>query len=468
MQKKIIFILLISLTYLCSLSIFASEKRIALVIGNSEYKNMSPLRNPTNDASDISKKLLSFGFQVDTLLNVNYKQMKQAITRFGKKLRQENTVGLFFFAGHGLQVNNFNYLVPIGAGIEDEADVEFEAINANRVLSKMTLAGNRLNLMILDACRNNPLSRGFRSASRGLSLMKPASGSLILYATEPGSVAADGIGKNGLFTEKLLDSMDKNGLKIEEVFKQTAIRVSEASGKKQIPWAEGIILGDFYFNKNKSFPVNINPSKSKLNKNLISKETKVQPYTTENLFWSSLGKSPNIDDYKSYLEIYPRGHFSNLAKSKIKQLSKANSLHKLTTVKNTASQDPSIKKAPIPKLEQTSLNTNWSERRGSNEGYRKVKNNEGKIKLIYSGAGSELSQLSVYKEIPIDKLEGYLLKTDIEISDRDKNGFQGVKLSLFNKNKQAVADFAWSADKYFSLLETGKVFIIKQNINNET
>ncbi len=234
---------------LCIQSALASQKRIALVIGNSNYKE-APLKNPVNDAIDMAAKLKSYGFEVEKLTNATKRNMKQAVSRFSRKLNQKDTVGLFFFAGHGLQVNNYNYLLPIDSEINNEADVEYEAINASRILDQMALADNGLNLMILDACRNNPFSRSFRSANRGLTLMRPASGSMILYATEPGKVAADGSGRNGLFTEKLLQNMDKSGLKVEDVFKQTAIEVKNTSSKKQIPWSEGIIFGNFYFNGN--------------------------------------------------------------------------------------------------------------------------------------------------------------------------------------------------------------------------
>ncbi|MFK5984652.1 MAG: DUF4823 domain-containing protein, partial [Pseudomonadota bacterium] len=246
----------------------------------------------------------------------NHKKMKQAIRRFGKELNNKNSVGLFFFAGHGLQINNSNYLLPIGAEIEDEADVEFEAINASRVLSKMSLADNGLNLMILDACRNNPFSRGFRSSSRGLTFMRPASGSLILYATEPGNVAADGSGRNGLFTEKLLASMDTKGLNVEEMFKQTAIEVSKASEKKQVPWSEGVILGNFYFNGN-VFNNTIAPAAKLQEINQVANFMGSQ----ENIFWSSVDKNPSIDAYNIYLEQYPKGHYKSLALIKIRQLS---------------------------------------------------------------------------------------------------------------------------------------------------
>lgn len=225
------------------------DKRFALVIGNSNYKNL-PLANPVNDASDITAKLSTYGFNVEKIINADERQMKTAINRFGKNLQKNNSVGLFYFAGHGIQVDGYNYLIPLNANIENEADVEYEAVNANRILSKMSLAGNGLNIVILDACRNNPYARSFRGSNNGLARLEAPTGSLILYATSPGKVAIDGKGRNGLFTKNLLENMDRGNLKIEEIFKQTAIAVSKASSQKQVPYFEGVILSDFYFKRN--------------------------------------------------------------------------------------------------------------------------------------------------------------------------------------------------------------------------
>ena len=336
-RNNLIFLLIVLLNFQ---SAIAAQKRIALVIGNSDYK-VAPLKNSVNDATDISKQLKKLGFEVDTLLNVTYKQMILGINRFGKSLNQNNTVGLFFFAGHGLQINNNNFLLPLGAVIEDETDVEFEAINAARVLAKMSFNESGLNIMILDACRNNPFSRSFRSASRGLTLMRPPSGSLILYATEPGKVAADGSGRNGLFTEKLLANINTKGIKVEEMFKQTTIEVSRVSNKKQIPWSEGVILGDFYFNANDSLSQD-SPPKIVQDKNI--------PGSQENIFWNSVDKNPSLEAYSIYLQQYPDGHYKKLALIKIKQLP--------TTTTTTSSPNPVRVKETTKLSDKEQLNLN--------------------------------------------------------------------------------------------------------------
>ncbi len=235
--------LLIFLTPTTSLS--APDRRTALVIGNGAYKS-SPLRNPVNDATDIANAIRNLGFSVILKTNANQRTMEDSIRDFGKKLRLGG-VGLFYFAGHGLQVEGRNYLIPINANIETESDVRYEAVDAGRVLGKMEDAGNNLNLVILDACRDNPFARSFRTSSQGLAQMDAPKGSLIAYATAPGSVAADGEGRNGIYTKYLLKYISNPNLKVEEVLKQVRLGVINETDEKQIPWESSSLTGDFYF-----------------------------------------------------------------------------------------------------------------------------------------------------------------------------------------------------------------------------
>jgi cyclophilin family peptidyl-prolyl cis-trans isomerase len=233
------------LTLACNSAAIASQ-RIALVIGNSAYP-AGRLKNPVNDAADIAQSLSNKGFEVTKILNADKRQLKGAINQFTQKINTRNTVGLFYFAGHGMEIDGQNYLIPVDADIQSGADVEYEAVNAGRLLSGMREAGNGLNLVILDACRNNPYLRSSRSATRGLTRMSPPSGALVLYATEPGRVAEDGEGRNGTFTRYLLEAMEQPGITVEQAFKRTAINVRNATDARQTPWVEGVILGDFYF-----------------------------------------------------------------------------------------------------------------------------------------------------------------------------------------------------------------------------
>ena len=217
----------------------------ALVIGNSAY-DTAPLRNPVNDARAMAKALRDLGFDVAEKENLNQKDMKREIQAFGQKL-QKGSIGLFYYAGHGMQVNGRNYLIPVGARIEHEKQVEYEAVDMGAVLSEMDYARNSMNIVILDACRDNPFARSFRSGAQGLAAVNAPGGTLIAYATAPGSVASDGPGENGIYTGELIKTMQTPGLKIEDVFKQVRSAVRQETEGKQIPWESSSLEGDFYF-----------------------------------------------------------------------------------------------------------------------------------------------------------------------------------------------------------------------------
>jgi hypothetical protein len=221
------------------------ERRLALVIGNGAYPT-SPLRNPTNDARALAVALKTLGFEVTAHENLGQREMRRAILEFGTRLR-EGGVGLFYFAGHGVQVNGRNYLVPVDAAIASEAEVEVEALDVASVLARMDTARNRVNLVILDACRDNPFARSFRSTTRGLAAIDAPSGTLIAYATAPGRVARDGEGANGLYTGELLRALQAPGLRVEEVFKRVRQSVLERSAGDQVPWESSSLVGDFLF-----------------------------------------------------------------------------------------------------------------------------------------------------------------------------------------------------------------------------
>jgi uncharacterized caspase-like protein len=221
------------------------EKRYAVVIGNSNYKEQ-PLRNPINDARDMSNTLKNLGFDVVLRENLTMKEMREEIRSFGRKIKGGG-IGLFYFAGHGIQVNGRNYLIPIDAHIEKEQDVEYESVEVGRIMDEIEAAENQMNIVILDACRDNPYARSFRTMARGLATMSAPGGTIVAYATAPGSVASDGGGRNGLYTQELLNSVKLTGLKIEDVFKRVRVAVKEKSKGKQVPWETSSLESDFYF-----------------------------------------------------------------------------------------------------------------------------------------------------------------------------------------------------------------------------
>jgi caspase domain-containing protein len=221
------------------------EQRIALVIGNGQYKE-SPLLNPANDARAIAQALTRSGFRVVQKENIGRAEMQVALREFGDALKAGG-VGLFYYAGHGMQVKGRNFLIPVDANIEREDEVAYNSVDANQVLDKMEAANNRLNIVILDACRNNPFARSFRSSGAGLAQMEAPVGTLVAFATAPGSVASDGQGKNGLYTQHLLRAMLRPGLKIEDVFKRVRAGVRRDSKGRQVPWENTSLEGDFVF-----------------------------------------------------------------------------------------------------------------------------------------------------------------------------------------------------------------------------
>jgi uncharacterized caspase-like protein len=236
-----------------------AEHRLALVIGNGSYKD-APLANPVNDATAIAKTLQGLGFKVILRTNVSQSQMRAAVREFGDELHANRGVGLFYFAGHGMQINNRNFLIPVGTDIRREYEVEDQSVDAGSVLSMMQSARARVNIVILDACRNNPFARSFRNSTVGLAPMQAPAGTLLAYATAPGEVASDGTGDNGLYTQHLLNNMRVPGLKIEDVFKNVRASVRQESAGRQTPWENTSLEGEFYFNINITINVQAAPA----------------------------------------------------------------------------------------------------------------------------------------------------------------------------------------------------------------
>lgn len=222
------------------------ERQIALVIGNSAYKD-APLDNPVNDARAIADTLAQLGFTVIKRENATLAETHLAVREFGDELIKGG-VGLFYYAGHGMQIDGRNYLIPVDADIARDDEVAFKSIDANQILEKMETAKNKINIVILDACRNNPFARGLRSKQVGLAQMEAPAGSIVAFATSPGAAALDGQGgKHGIYTQHLLDVMVQPHLKIEEVFKIVRARVRKTTIGRQTPWESTSLEGDFYF-----------------------------------------------------------------------------------------------------------------------------------------------------------------------------------------------------------------------------
>jgi len=237
--------------------LYKNEKRFALVIGNSTYnQKIGTLRNPLNDATDFAATLRQLNFDVTLVTDATYGKIRVEMIKFREKLnlgKKDETVGLFYYAGHGLQHDNENYIVPVDAELEFEDDIPRYCFPIQKmVLSQLEQTNSRMNIIVLDACRNNPfpsMNRGI-GENQGLGEMKKARGAFIAYATSPGSVASDGDGKNGLYTQELIKAMQRPSKTIEQVFKEVRANVLKISGDRQNPWENSNIIGDFYFKFN--------------------------------------------------------------------------------------------------------------------------------------------------------------------------------------------------------------------------
>ena len=225
------------------------EQRLALLIGNSHYQHGGSLPNPVNDVRAIKRALEGLGFTVMKYEDCTQKTMKRAMDIFGNKLKGKD-VGLFFYAGHGVQVRGNNYLLPVDAKLNNENDAEYDCVRADRVLAKMEKAGSRTNIVILDACRDNPFERSWRRGTEGtgLAFMNAPSGSLIAYSTAPGKTALDGRGKNSPYTSALLQHIKTPDITVLQMFQKVRSTVMGWSKNKQTPWEATSLKGDFYLN----------------------------------------------------------------------------------------------------------------------------------------------------------------------------------------------------------------------------
>ena len=224
-----------------------SENRTALVIGNSNYQ-FAKLPNAVNDADSLATELRRIGFDVIHKKDLNQQGMEEAIDAFGAKLKSRGGVGMVYYAGHGLQIGGENYLVPVRSDITKEKDIKYKSVHLGYLLDELEMAGNGMNIVVLDACRDNPYSTKYRSMKNGLAGIAIAPvGTYIAYATSPGGVASDGQGLNGLYTQELLKALRVPGLKIEDVFKIVRTNVRRASNNQQIPWENSSLEGNFYF-----------------------------------------------------------------------------------------------------------------------------------------------------------------------------------------------------------------------------
>lgn len=322
--------LLVAVTFVVSstqLTHAAQEKRVALVIGNSAYENTTQLNNPKNDAEDMEITLEAIGFDVTKVDNANYSTMRKALRDFGRKA-QGAEIALVYFAGHGMEVDKNNYLIPVDAQLLSDQDVEYEAISIE-LLNRAVAGAKGLRMILLDACRNNPfvnkMSRSIstRAIGRGLAPVEPQHGTLVSYAAREGTTASDGDGRNSPYTKALISHLKEPGLDIRFMFAKVRDSVLAATGGEQEPFMYGSLPGK---------QLHLVPKEEdQTTKNDEKEESTTSPLVTfdptktnngafELEYWNSIKNSEDVDYLQSYLDQYPDGKFAPLAQIKIRRL----------------------------------------------------------------------------------------------------------------------------------------------------
>ncbi|NJD90564.1 MAG: caspase family protein [Geobacter sp.] len=288
----------------------AIERRVALVIGNSSYAD-APLKNPVNDADAMVAALKETGFEVVVRKNADRRAMFTAIKEFGQKLKKSD-IGLFYYAGHGVQIDSANYLLPTdlrNSDLQDSDDLRRDAVALNDLMERMRDAGTR-NIVILDACRDNPfLAKLSRGGSRGLAKIVTAANTSILYSTDPGNTASDGAsGDNGVFTKHLVSTIRKDGLELVDVMREVSLSVDRETAGAQRPVFDGVLSTKFFFRPQQEMVAKLVAPPPSIG---------VDPKAIELRYWESAEQTRTISAYKKYLKKYPDGEFADMAIEKV-------------------------------------------------------------------------------------------------------------------------------------------------------
>lgn len=299
-----------------------AERKVALVVGNSAYVSVPRLPNPRNDASDVIARLKSIGFEVTPGLDLDRNGFLQSLATFGRAAEGAD-VALFFYAGHGLQVSGQNYLVPVDGKVESEAELDLALIPVSLVMQQLA-RGSRVNLVFLDACRDNPFAKdlsrslGTRSSAalgRGLSRIQSASGTFIAFATQPDNVAQDGEGRNSPFTKALLSNIEKPGLSISDLMIEVRNDVMRQTNGKQVPWDSSSLTGRFFFRIEGT--VTVTPESAQPNS---PAPAPVDPKALELAVWQAIKDSNDRTAFEKFLTDFPSGVFASAARARIASL----------------------------------------------------------------------------------------------------------------------------------------------------
>ncbi len=300
-----------------------AEKRVALVIGNSAYQNTAPLKNPRSDAEDMAAALKRLDFEVVAGYDLDDRGMKTKVRDFARAVDGADTA-LFFYAGHGVQSKGENYLLPVNASLRTESDLDFETVSLDLVMKQMQRSA-RVSLVFLDACRDNPLTRSLRTASRsaavgnGLARIEEAAGMMISFSTQPGNVALDGTGRNSPYTKALLNHIDTPGATIGDIMIDVRKQVIAETKERQIPWENSSLTGKFYF---RPAAQQVAGANAYANQAAPRKEVPSVPEATlDHTFWTSIVDSDDPALYRDYLRRFPSGMYVSIAEAKLQALS---------------------------------------------------------------------------------------------------------------------------------------------------
>lgn len=298
-----------------------AEPRIALIIGNADYRSVGSLDNSVNDAKLMATRLTEIGFEVIYVADAELFDFKKAISAFGRRLREAgpSATGLFYYAGHGVQSFGANYLLPVDTALTDAADLPLVAVEADSVLRQMFSARNRTNIVILDACRNNPFIGVPNFTDNGLAEMSAPTGSFVAFATAPGDVAYDGVAGNSAYTRAIADLLVTPGLAIEQLFKQVRVKVLEETGGKQTPWDTSSLTGNFEF-----VPARVAPAAMR---------------DTEEELWDAVRAGRDPVQIALFLRAYPDSRFAAAAQELLVEVAAGKPARKTPPKPQTPSEE---------------------------------------------------------------------------------------------------------------------------------
>ncbi|MDE2378519.1 caspase domain-containing protein [Bradyrhizobium sp.] len=323
-----------------------AERKVAFVIGNSGYVNVPRLPNPRNDAGDMIARLKSLGFDVIPGLDLDRNTFLTSLASFGRAAEGAD-VALFFYAGHGLQVNGQNYLVPVDSKVEYEAELDINLIPVSLVMQQLA-RGSRVNIVMLDACRDNPFAKdlsrtlGTRSSSalgRGLSRIQTASGTFIAFATQPDNVAQDGTGRNSPFTQAMLAHIDQPGLSLSDLMIEVRNEVMQQTNGKQVPWDSSSLTGRFSFKIEGIITVTPEGGGAKP---AAPAAAPVDSKALELAVWRAIENSSDAAAFEKFLSDFPDGVFASAARNRIAALRPSATARAPTLTQEAACADPAV------------------------------------------------------------------------------------------------------------------------------